>query len=94
MNTKYFIYPLLLALLLTGGLAHAERPYPGLRSDGSHYNNYRDRKGLGNAISETERRTGGRVLSADPRSVDGKQKYRIKVLTPSGRVRILHLDAD
>ena len=93
MNSKHFIYPVLIALLLVGGMAHAERPYSSLRPDDG-YKGYRDRNGLGNAVSEAERRTGGRVLSADPRSIEGKQKYRIKVLTPSRRVRILHLDAD
>ena len=92
-NRKQIIYTVVTALLLASSVAHAQRPYSDWRSDNG-YNSYRDRNGLGSAVSEAERRTGGRVLSADPRNIDGKQKYRIKVLTPSGRVRILHMDAD
>jgi len=49
--------------------------------------------GLDQAIRTTEQRTGGQVLSAEKRRVDGQLKYRIKVLTPSGRVRIIYIDA-
>jgi hypothetical protein len=31
--------------------------------------------------------TGGKVLSAEPDTVDGEPAYRVKVLTPDGRVR-------
>lgn len=48
---------------------------------------------LSEAVSEAERRTGGRVLSADPREENGELYYRVKVLTPNGRVQILYLDA-
>ncbi len=50
-------------------------------------------KGLSEAVSEAERRTGGRVLSAEPREENGELYYRVKVLTPNGRVQILYLDA-
>lgn len=48
---------------------------------------------LSDAVSEAERRTGGRVLSADPREDNGQIYYRVKVLTPNGRVQMLHIDA-
>ena len=48
--------------------------------------------GLAAAVAEAQRRTGGRVLSAEPRDDGDDRYYRIKVLTPDGRVRILHLD--
>ena len=49
--------------------------------------------GLSEAVSEAERRTGGRVLSAEPRGEGGQTYYRVKVLGPDGRVQILNLDA-
>lgn len=50
-------------------------------------------KSLSEAVSEAEQRTGGRVLSADPREENGQLYYRVKVLTPNGRVQILYIDA-
>lgn len=50
-------------------------------------------KSLSDAVSEAERRTGGRVLSADPREENGQIYYRVKVLTPNGRVQMLYIDA-
>lgn len=50
-------------------------------------------RSLSDAVSEAERRTGGRVLSAEPRSDGGRSYYRVKVLGPDGRVQILNLDA-
>jgi len=50
------------------------------------------KNGLGQAVRSTEQRTGGKVLSAEKRRVDGQTKYRIKILSPEGRVRIIHVD--
>ncbi len=48
---------------------------------------------LDDAASEVRRRTGGRVLSGDAeRRQDASQTYRIKVLTPEGRVRQMEVD--
>lgn len=47
---------------------------------------------LEQAVSIAKSRTGGRVLSADQRKVEGKPMYRIKILTPSGRVRNIYID--
>jgi len=44
---------------------------------------------LDEAVRQVQAETGGRVLSADP--VDGA--YRIKVLLPSGHVRVIVVDA-
>ena len=49
--------------------------------------------GLDQAIRSAEQRTGGQVLSAEKRRIDGQAKYRIKILTPSGHVRIILIDA-
>lgn len=50
----------------------------------------RDRMGsLQEAIEEVQRETGGRVLSADIVRAGPRELYRIKVLTPDGRVRVI-----
>lgn len=49
--------------------------------------------GLNQAIHSVEQRTGGQVLSAEKRRINGQIKYRIKILTPSGLVRIILIDA-
>lgn len=46
------------------------------------------------AASLVQRRTGGRVLSADVEWAGGQQVYRFKVLTPDGRVRIYRIDPE
>ena len=53
----------------------------------------RDDRGLDKAIRSIEQRTGGRVLSAEKRRVNNQPRYRVKVLTPSGRVKIIYLDS-
>lgn len=49
---------------------------------------------LDEAVAEARARTGGRILSAEPVEADGRRGYRIKVLTPDQRVRVIHLDAE
>jgi len=49
-----------------------------------------DRVGsLQEAVEEVQRETGGRVLSADTVRAGPRELYRIKVLTPDGRVRVV-----
>jgi uncharacterized membrane protein YkoI len=48
---------------------------------------------LSEAVAAAERSTGGRVLSAEPIDEGGRLLYRVKVLTPNGRVSVLYLDA-
>ena len=44
---------------------------------------------LNQAVQKVQQDTGGRVLSAEPYSVDHKTRYVIKVLTPEGHVQKL-----
>jgi hypothetical protein len=67
---------LLLALLMILPLAH-----PAWASDRAD--------NLQDAIAQVQRETGGRVLSADAVPAGGRELYRIKVLTPDGRVRVI-----
>ena len=48
---------------------------------------------LNQAVQQVRRETGGRILSADTVNQDGRAVHRIKVLTPSGQVRIVTIDA-
>ena len=48
---------------------------------------------LNDAVQQVQRETGGRVLSADTVNQGGRTVHRIKVLTPSGQVRIVTIDA-
>lgn len=44
---------------------------------------------LNDTVRRVERETGGRILSAETVSFGSRQVYRIKVLTPDGRVRVV-----
>lgn len=50
-------------------------------------------KTLQEAIAQVERDTGGKVLSAETIKVGKNVVYRIKVLTPDGRVRVVQVPA-
>lgn len=47
-----------------------------------------DREDAGDRVRQVER-DGGRVLQAEPMQRGGREVYRIKVLTPEGRVRVI-----
>ena len=46
------------------------------------------REDAGDRVRQVER-DGGRVLQAEPMQRSGREVYRLKVLTPEGRVRVL-----
>ena len=48
---------------------------------------------LNEAVQQVQRETGGRVLSADTVNHGGRSVHRIKVLTSSGQVRVMTIDA-
>ncbi len=48
---------------------------------------------LDNAVSNIRRKNPGRVLSADSVKRRDRQMHRIKILTPSGRVKNLYMDS-
>lgn len=49
--------------------------------------------GLNAAVQQVQRETGGRVLSADTVNQGGRSMHRIKVLLPSGQVRVVTVGA-
>ena len=44
---------------------------------------------LDQAVSRVQADTRGKVLSAEPRHIGRRSEYRIKVLTPTGHVRVV-----
>ena len=48
---------------------------------------------LNEATELVQRRMGGRVLAAQAVRAQGRDMYRVKVLTPQGEVRIVLVDA-
>ena len=45
--------------------------------------------GLPASVRRVQRETGGQVLRAQPFERDGREVYRVKVLTPQGRIRVV-----
>ena len=45
--------------------------------------------GMPASVRRIERETGGEVLKAQPIQRDGREVYRVKVLTPQGRIRVV-----
>jgi uncharacterized membrane protein YkoI len=48
---------------------------------------------LNDAVQQAQQQSGGRVLSADTVRQGGRAVHRVKVLTPSGQVRVYTIDA-
>ena len=51
-----------------------------------------DPSALPDSVRRVERSTGGEVLRAEPMQRDGREVYRMKVLTSDGRVRVMQED--
>ncbi len=49
---------------------------------------------LPDSVRRAERETGGQVLRAQPIQRDGREVYRVKVLTPQGRVKVVENDRE
>ena len=89
--SKFFLaLSLVLSLVSagTGGMVWAQDSYQRIAR--------RDTGGgisLNQAVQQVQRDTGGRVLSAETINRGGQTVHRIKVLTPSGQVRVMTIDA-
>jgi len=64
-------------------------PDPGRVTEGR-----RTQISLDEAVERVRRQSGGRVLSAETVRRNHRVVHRIKVLLPSGHVRIFHVDAE
>ena len=85
---------LVVALALAAGAAHAQQdapPPPAFDPPSSPPAEMR-RSELPESVLRAERQTGGEVLRAESMQRDGREVYRLKVLTPDGRVRIMRDD--
>jgi len=90
--------PVLALLLVATVLVAVGAPSATFAADGGHY--FIARRGggeagvsLNEAVQQVQRETGGRVLSADTVNQGGQAGHRIKLLMPSGQVRIVTIDA-
>ena len=88
----------LVLLLVVATLVVAGAPGAAFATGGGHYLIARRGGGeagvsLNDAVRQAQRETGGRVLSAETVNQGGRTLHRIKVLTPSGQVRVVVIDA-
>jgi uncharacterized membrane protein YkoI len=44
------------------------------------------------AVALVQKQTGGRVLAVERSQLDGRETFRIKLLTRDGEVRVVHVD--
>ncbi len=78
---------LLPALLAMAGVAWAgNKPHSAGRAAD------KPRSELPDSVRRVELETGGEVLRAEPMQRDGREVYRLKVLTADGRVRVVQDD--
>lgn len=103
-NSRTWIVALSIAGFLAAGTSLSASADHGNRIDGEYrlqkdqrkeQRKERSRRGisLDEAAARVRKKTGGRVLSADTTSSRGDAVHRIKVLLPSGRVRVYLVDA-
>jgi hypothetical protein len=76
---KQIVVAVLVFIGLGGGQAWADRYQRVDQRDGD----------LPASVRRIQRETGGQVLKAQPIQRDGREVYRVKVLTPQGRIRVV-----
>jgi uncharacterized membrane protein YkoI len=83
------------ALAVQPVAAQPPRPAEGASPPGQHYDNreLQPSKDLDSTVARIRKQTGGRVLAAETRFLDGRPVHVIRVLTPGGKVRIYRIDA-
>lgn len=81
-TARYLPLPILLAVMAMP--ASAQQPDPRARDARNTE--------AAESVRRAERETGGEVLRAEPMQRGGREVYRIKVLTPEGRVRVMQDD--
>lgn len=83
----------LLCALLLPAIASADPWQPPARRPQSEQA-IQPRISMGDAMAMVQRAFGGRVMQAQPASVNGQPGYRIKILTAHGEVRVVHVDGE
>lgn len=85
MPVRILIATLLLCLAPLPVTANAAAITPGLIASNG--------MSLDAAVRQVKQQTGGRILSAETITRDGKKMHRIKVLLPDGTVRVMMINA-
>lgn len=81
------------AILVGTGSVWAQSPPTDPPSQGPSQAPAKGNRGsLPDSVRRVERQTGGEVLRAEPMQRDGREVYRLKVLTADGRVRVVQDD--
>ena len=79
-------------LFLGTGAAWAQSTPPNSPPQRQSQRDQGQKQGLPDSVRRVERQTGGEVLRAEPMQRDGREVYRLKVLTNDGRVRVVQDD--
>jgi hypothetical protein len=90
MTRNRFLCQGTLLLLLLAGSAGVMAQSPPANAPPDRHRGHRE--ALPDSVRRVERETGGEVLRAEPMQRDGREVYRIKVLTADGRVRVMQDD--
>jgi hypothetical protein len=85
MPVRILIATLLLCLAPLPVTANATEIIPGLMASNG--------MSLDAAVRQVKQQTGGRILSAETITRNGKKMHRIKVLLPDGTVRVMMINA-
>jgi len=92
--TRGLLFPGLGVLLLLPGLSVGSPNFlPGTSLRVAGYPGSQQGISLDEAVRRVQRETGGRILAADVVPGEGGVTYRIKVLLPSGRVKVVYVEA-
>lgn len=91
-SARWFKLLLVPTILLGTGAVWAQNPPPKQAPEPPRAE--REKGSLPDSVRRVERQTGGEVLRAEPMQRDGREVYRIKVLTSDGRVRVMQDDPD
>lgn len=92
-TTRRSVLPALLAMLCLLPLVSPAAATPGTADTSSARLAQANGVSLDRAVAQVQRRTGGRVLSAETRTENGVPVHYIRVLTGNQRVRTIRVDA-
>jgi len=87
---KQIVLVILACLAMVGTAAWADRYQQRMDPNQQRMERMDSRDGgLPASVHRIQRETGGQVLKAQPIQRDGREVYRVKVLTPQGRIRVV-----
>jgi hypothetical protein len=89
-SARLFKLLLVPTILLGTGAVWAQKPPSRQASEPAR--DEQEKGSLPDSVRRVERQTGGEVLRAEPMQRDGREVYRLKVLTSDGRVRVMQED--